>query len=168
MIKISTISTRPGQNSGIYIYIYIYSILWKVSERLVSVRLRRFKECSGVLPTTLFTYWKYQGTRDALLCGPYTQQSALESGQEARIVQIDFGAAFYFVNHQGILYKICFLGIGGSLLCILTQFLSNRSQHCMVDGCLSKLLNFVSGVPLGSVFCRYCYTCKLLNFFIYG
>ena len=34
---------------------------------------------------------------------------------------------------------------------ILTQFLSNRSQHVMVDGCRSKLLNVVSGVPQGSV-----------------
>ena len=33
----------------------------------------------------------------------------------------------------------------------MTQFLSNRSQHIMVDGCPSKLVNFVSGVPQGSV-----------------
>ena len=29
--------------------------------------------------------------------------------------------------------------------------LSNRLQHVMVDGCLSKLVNVVSGVPQGSV-----------------
>ena len=29
---------------------------------------------------------------------------------------------------------------------ILTQFLSNRSQHVMVDGCQSKLVNIASGV----------------------
>ena len=34
---------------------------------------------------------------------------------------------------------------------ILTQFLSHRSQHIMVDGCRSKLVNVVSGVPQGSV-----------------
>ena len=43
------------------------------------------------------------------------------------------------------------MGIGGSVLSILTQFLSNRSQHVMVDGCRSKLVNIVSGVPWGSV-----------------
>ena len=37
------------------------------------------------------------------------------------------------------------------MLFILTQFLSNRSQHVMVDGCRSKLVNVVSGVPQGSV-----------------
>ena len=43
------------------------------------------------------------------------------------------------------------VGIGGSVLSILTQFLSNRSQHVMVDGCRCKLVN-VSLVPQGNVF----------------
>ena len=34
---------------------------------------------------------------------------------------------------------------------VLTQFLSNRPQHVMVDGCRSKLVNVVLGVPQGSV-----------------
>ena len=50
-----------------------------------------------------------------------------------------------------ILYKLCSVGIGGSVLSILTHFPSNRSQHVMVDGCRSKLVNVVSGVPQGSV-----------------
>ena len=37
------------------------------------------------------------------------------------------------------------------VLSILTQFLSNLSQHVMVDGCRSKLLNIVSRAPQGSV-----------------
>ena len=70
-----------------------------------------------------------------------TLQSALESGQEAQIMQIDFSAAFDKVNHLGILYKLCSVGIRGSVLSILTQLLSNRSQQVMVDGCRSKLVN---------------------------
>ena len=69
----------------------------------MSVRLGRFMECRGVLPTTQFAYRKGLGTCDALLCLAHTLQSALEMGQEARIVQIDFSAAFDGVNHQGIL-----------------------------------------------------------------
>ena len=101
--------------------------------------------------TFQFAYRKGLGTCDSLLCVSHTLQSALESVQEARIMQIDFSAAFDRVNPLGILYKLCFVGIGGSVLSILTQFLSNRSQQVMVDGCLSKLANVVSGVPQGSV-----------------
>ena len=43
------------------------------------------------------------------------------------------------------------MGIGGSVLSILTQCLSDRSQHVMADGCRSKLDNVVSGVPQGRV-----------------
>ena len=66
-------------------------------------------------------------------------------------MQIDFSAAFDRVNHLGIFYKLCSVGIGGSVLSILTEFLSNRSQQVMVDGCRNKLVAVVSGVPQGSV-----------------
>ena len=59
------------------------------------------------------------------------------------------------------------MGIGGSVLSILTQFLSNLSQHVMVDGCRRKLVNVVSGVPQGSVFCQLLfllYTLELFSF----
>ena len=108
-------------------------------------------ERSGVLPTIQFAYRKGLDTSDPLVCMSHTLQSALESGQEARIVKIDFSAAFDRVNHLGILYKLCSVGVGGSVLSILTQFISNRSQHVMVDGCQSKLVNVVSGVQQGSV-----------------
>ena len=54
---------------------------------------------------------------------PYTAECIGESGQEARIVQIDFSAAFDRVNHLGILYKLCSVGVGGYVLSIVTQFL---------------------------------------------
>ena len=131
--------------------ISIRFVLSKVFERLVSVLLGQFMERSGVLPTKQFAYRKSLGTCDALLCVSNTLQSALERRQEVRIVQIDFSAAFDRVNHQGILYKLCSVGIGGSVLSILTQFLSDRPQHVMVDGCRSKLVNVVPGVPQESV-----------------
>ena len=55
-----------------------------------------------------FAYWKGLGTYNVLLCLSHTLQSALESGQEARIMQIEFSAAFDRVNHLGIFYKICY------------------------------------------------------------
>ena len=59
-------------------------------------------------------------------------------------MQIDFSAAFDRVNHLGILYKLCSVGIRVSVLSILTKALPNRSQQVMVDGCRSKLVNVVS------------------------
>ena len=154
----------PSSSVANYRPISITSVLSKVFERLVSVRLGRFMDRSGVLPTTQFAYEKGLGICDALLCVFHTLQSALESGKEARIVQIDFSAAIDRVSHLGILYKLCSVGIGGSVLSILTQFLSNRSQHNMVHGCQSKLVNVVSGVPQAVFWARYCSFCTLRSF----
>ena len=74
-----------------------------VFERLVYVRLGRCMGRCGVLPTTQFAYRKGLGTCDALLGVSHTLQSGLERGQEARIVQIDFSAAFDRVNHGGMI-----------------------------------------------------------------
>ena len=95
--------------------ISLTSVLSKVFERLVSVRLGRFMERSGVLPTTQFAHRKGLGTCDALSCVSHALKSALESGQEARIVQIDFSSVFDRVNHLGVLYKLCSEGIRGSV-----------------------------------------------------
>ena len=74
----------------------------------------------SVLPTIQFAYRKGLGTCYALLCASHALQNALESEQEARIVQIDFSTAFDMVNYQGILYKLCSVGIKNSMLSILT------------------------------------------------
>ena len=67
----------------------------------------------------------------------HTLQNALEMGQEAKIVQINFSAAFDRVNDQGIFFKLCSVGVGGSVLSVMTQFLSNRSQYVCRGGWLS-------------------------------
>ena len=41
------------------------------------------------------------------------------------------------------------MGIGDSVLSILTQFLSNRSQQVMVDGCRSKLFSITEKKLIG-------------------
>ena len=72
-----------------------------VFERLLSSgRVGRFMEYRGI-PTTQFVYLK---GCDALLLVSNTPQNASESGQEARIVQIDVSSAFDADNHQEVLY----------------------------------------------------------------
>ena len=76
----------PSSSVANYRPISITSVLSTVFERLVSVRLGQFIERGGVLPTTQFAFRKGLGTCDALLWVSHTLQSALERGQEARIV----------------------------------------------------------------------------------
>ena len=79
----------PFSSVANYRPISITSVLSKVCERQVFVHLGLYMACSGVLPTTQFTYGNGLGTCDALLSLSHTRQSALESGQEAGIEQIE-------------------------------------------------------------------------------
>ena len=65
-------------------------------------------------------------------------------------MQIDMSAAFDWVNHQEIIHKLYSVGIGGSVLHILTQFLSNQSPHVLVDG-YYKPVTVLSLVQHGNV-----------------
>ena len=53
---------------------------------------------------------------------------------------------------RGFSISSAFLGIGGSALSILAQFLTNISQPVVVDGCRCKLVNVGSGVQHGHCF----------------
>ena len=114
-------------------------------ECLISLKFQRVHlPPQWPITITQFAYMKGLETYDALLCVTYTLQSALEMGQEARIVQIDFSAAFDRATYQEIISELCSVGAGGSLPSILMQFFSNRSQYVVVEGYRSKLVNVVS------------------------
>ena len=85
---------------------------------IVSVRLGRIMECSGMFIIAIFFL-----------------------NRISRILMIDLSSPVGEVNHQWILYKLGSMGIGVSVLSKLTQFLSNRPQKVVVDGSCSKLVN---------------------------
>ena len=69
---------------------------------------------------------------------------------ESYIVQLDFSAAFDRVSHSGLLFKLKSIGVGGSVLLICTDFLSNRRQRVEADGATSEWIPIVSqGSVLG-------------------
>ena len=69
------------------------------------------------------------GTCNALFYLTHDLQLTLDKGFETRIVSLEFSSAFESVNHAGLLFKLQSIGVGGVLLSILKQFLSNRQQR---------------------------------------
>ena len=120
-------------------------------EGLVSHKLSVFCEKYGLLPAAQFAYRKGLGCTDALLTISHHLQKSLDAGMESYNVQLDFSAAFDRVSHSALLFKFKFIGIGGSVLSICTEFLSVRRQIVVVDGAASKWIPTISGVAQGSV-----------------
>ena len=66
---------------------------------------------------------------------------------ESYIVQLHFSAAFDRVSHRGLLFKLKSIGVGGIVLSICREFLSNRRERVVVEGATSEWIPIVSGMP---------------------
>ena len=153
--KLSNVSPIPkgtlSSDGTQYRPISILPVLSKVAERLISRPLYRYLEVHRLLSGCQYAYRKQLGTCDALLDLTCDIQNNLDKGFEARLVQIDFSAAFDRVNHKALVFKLQNLGIGGYILGLLKDFLMDRQQRVVVDGVFSEPRPVVSGVPQGSV-----------------
>ena len=69
---------------------------------------------------------------------------------ESYVVWLDLSAEQKY-QHPGLLFKLKSIGVGGSVLSICREFLSNRRQRGVVDGATSEWIPIVSGMPQGSV-----------------
>ena len=96
-----------------------------------------------LLPTAKSADRKGLGTCDALLCVTHTLQSALEMGQEVRMVQIDFSAAFDKVSHQGILFKLSYIIIIIIIVLLLFVF-----EEVVVAGQTFRSISNQAGLQL--------------------
>ena len=67
------------------------------------------------------------------------------------VVYFDFGNAFDTVRHVSLITKLQAYGIDGTLLSIITDFLTDRSQRVLLRNGMSAFCKVVSGVPQGSV-----------------
>ena len=66
-------------------------------------------------------------------------------------LQLDFSAAFDRVSHSGLLFRLRDAGIGGTILEVLGDFLSERTQMVKLDDARRSVVNVGSDVPQGSV-----------------
>ena len=77
--------------------------------------------------------------------------TALDKGEYAVGIFLDFQKAFDTVDHHILLKKLEHYGIRGVPLTWFTSYLSNREQYVMYDGALSSKKVISCGVPQGSI-----------------
>lgn len=83
------------------------------------------------------------------LCNEFSK--ALDDGKEIRVVFCDITKAFDRVWHRGLLFKLRSIGISGSLLDWISDYLQDRIQRVCVKGSLSSWKKIFAGVPQGSI-----------------
>ena len=119
-------------------------------EKLVSHKLSVLRKCY-YLHAAQFAYRKGLGYTDALLTISHHLHEYLDARMESYMVQLYFIAAFDRVRHCGLLFQFTFLGVGGIVLSICREFLSDRRQRALANGATSEWILIVSSMPQGSV-----------------
>ena len=76
---------------------------------------------------------------------------ALDNGNVVGVVFIDFKKAFDCVSHSILYLKLQALGFSGSALVWIRDYLKDRKQFAVVNGCKSQLNAVKCGIPQGSL-----------------
>ena len=98
--------------------------------------------------------WAYKkGHSTELLLVKMTEnwRRALDNNLVVGVVFVDFRKAFDSISHPVLLRKLQELGISGDLWCWVKNYLSNRHQVTVINGCMSESMPVKFGVPQGSV-----------------
>ena len=77
--------------------------------------------------------------------------SYIDKGYPIDVIYLDFQKAFDKVPHKRLLLKLVAHGIDGNVLKWIENWLKNRKQRVVINGCFSDWSNVISGVPQGSV-----------------
>ena len=98
--------------------------------------------------------WGFRGGRSTVSAFILTTMdwfASLESGNDICAVFFDYQKAFDSVPHRPLLAKPSSLQLSPYLIRWITNYLTNRLQHVVVEGEKSSTAHVLSGVPQGSV-----------------
>ena len=146
-------SGKPKDDVGSYRPVSLTSVLCKVLEKLISVRMMDYINENNILSDDLFGFRRGRNCEQMLSKFFHVLSKSLDNHNCNLIdgVFLDFSSAFDKVDHNLLLRKLHSLGFRGSLLEWIQNFLLIRRQRVIFKGSLSEWCKVTSGVPQGSV-----------------
>ena len=126
-------------------------ILCKVMEHIISSNLMSHLEDSRILTDAQYGFRKKRSCETQLLNTVNNLAKSLDDKSQVDTILLDFSKAFDKVPHQRLLYKLQYYGVRGYTHKWIADFLNERTQRVVLDGCSSDFATVDSGVPKGSV-----------------
>ena len=131
--------------------ISLLSNLNKIFEKLVFSRVYSFIDKNNSIYNLQYGFRPKYSTNHALINITEKIRDALDKGNYACGIFVDFQKAFDTVNHKILIKKLAHYGIRGSLNEWVSSYLSNRYQFVSLLGFESNKSLIKHGVPQGSV-----------------
>jgi hypothetical protein len=131
--------------------ISLISIVGKVMERCVYKHIYNFLLKNRSISSNQSGFTPGDSAINQLLYITNEFGKALDDGKEVRVVFCDISKAFDRVWHNGLLTKLKSIGIQGPLLSWIKNYLLDRKQRVVINGCCSDWWNGCAGGPQGSI-----------------
>ena len=131
--------------------ISVISVVAKVFERIVYDQLYNFLSSEEIISKLQSGFWSLHSTVTALLEATDSWAFNIDRGYVNAVVFLDLKKAFNTVDHEILLSKMNRCGIQSKTLDWLKSYLTNRTQRCSVNGCLSDFTTLKCGVPQGTI-----------------
>ena len=133
--------------------ISLLPICGKMFEKIIFNNLYSYLNENNLITKNQSGFHPGDSTTNQLLYLVNEIHQAFESPKslEVRVVFLDISKAFDKVWHDGLIFKPRQNGVSGNLLHFFQNYLDNRNQRVVLNGCCSNYSKVESGVPQGSV-----------------
>ena len=129
--------------------ITLLNIACKVNEKLIFNAL--YSYISQPINNCQFGFTKGRSHVLQLICYLDNIYKNIPNDSTTETVHLDFAKAFDKINHKILINKLQRLGIGGKLLGVIRNYLTQRTQFVQMEDTKSPSLDVTSGVPQGSI-----------------
>ena len=143
--------SKDRQDKKNYRPISLLSCVSKAQERIVYKRLYEYCQENNLLNEKNSGFRQNDSAINRLLYITHTIYKGLDEGKDTCIVFLDISKAFDRVWHEGLIFKLKRIGVGGNLLEWIKSYLSNRRQRVVIGGATSEWKYLEAGVPQGSI-----------------
>ena len=127
--------------------ISLISILAKVMERLVYKHIYNYLIDNNLITSHQSGFTPGDSAVNQLLYITNEFDRALDEGKEVRVVFCDISKAFDRVWYKGLLRKLESIGIRGSLLSWVKNYLYERKHRVVINNSTSSWRDINAGVP---------------------
>ena len=127
------------------------SIICKIFEYIVHDQLSAFLLTNRLISDNQHGFLAKRSTATNLIECMNDWTLAINDKKATDVMYIDMSKAFDTVSHVKLVYKLKNMGIGGTLITWISNYLSDRSQCVRVGSSFSVPSPVISGMPQGTV-----------------
>ncbi len=137
--------------SNLKIRVALTSHIIKIYERVLREIMVKFIEENMILRDQQHGFWSGRSCLTQLLSHFDDVMVGLTKKADTDAIYLDYAKAFDKVDHQLLIKKLRRYGFHDRLIAWIESFLTDRSQHVVLNGISSFAAAVLSGVPQGSV-----------------